>query len=302
MPLFFILAGYTYVKYSKKDIKHYSLNRVKRLLISYFIYGLLTLFYWIFIERILRNQQDIPIIKPVLNLFFASGIKDGYVYNAVLWFIPCMLLTSLVFNFIYIYMRKYITYIICVIGVLYIIYGEYYTLHQDILIRLPWEIDAVGVTMLFYGVGGLISKIGRISFNKILNLIIYVVLTLLTVFITLNNSVDMAKLIYGNGLLFFMSAIFGSIGCCCLGIILKDVKGISQILKFLGVNSMTIMCIHEPLKRIIIIIFAKIIKLNNSTVRELPLTIVIISILTMIVCLVCVALINKFLIILKSKK
>ena len=54
------------------------------------------------------------------------------------------------------------------IGVLYIIYGEYYTLHQDILIRLPWEIDAVGVTMLFYGVGGLISKIGRISFNKIL--------------------------------------------------------------------------------------------------------------------------------------
>ena len=26
MPLFFILAGYTYVKYSKKDIKHYSLN------------------------------------------------------------------------------------------------------------------------------------------------------------------------------------------------------------------------------------------------------------------------------------
>lgn len=65
---------------------------------------------------------------------------------------------------------------------------------------------------------------------------------------------------------------------------------------------MTIMCIHEPLKRIIIIIFAKIIKLNNSTVRELPLTIVIISILTMIVCLVCVALINKFLIILKSKK
>lgn len=304
MPLFFILSGYTYVKYSKKDIKHFSINRTKRLLLPYFIYGILTLSYWIFIERFLRNQMDIPILKPIINLFLATGMKDGYVYNAVLWFIPCMFLTQLIFNFMYIKLKNYVLYVsVCVISALFMIYGVYYYLHQDILIRLPWMIDVVGVTILFYGIGSLCAKNKNIFSDKIIiYIILFIILTAFTVVITLNNSANIGSLRYGNVLLFLLGAFFGSMGCCCLGSILKRVRWVSRILKFLGINSLTIMCIHEPLKRIIIVIFEKFVRFNNTTVRELPITIVIISIVTVIVCSVFVLVFNKTLDIFKSKK
>lgn len=303
MPLFFILSGYIYVKFSKKDIVNFSVNRIKRLMLPYFFWGIITLIYWIVIERFLRNQTDISLFIPILNLFLASCTSNGYVYNAVLWFIPCMLVTSLIFNLLYVKLKKYTYIIVLALGIIELIYGNFYYENSEKMFRLPYMLDVVGVTLLYYGIGALYGELNVknifVENNLIYKTLLFLVSFVITIIVTLNNSANMASIKYGNILLFLIGAVFGSIGSCCLGSMLINVKGVSDILKFLGINSLTIMCIHEPIKRIIIFCFEKFLSAVN--VREVPIFIFVITIVTVTICTIAVLLLNRVSKIIKLK-
>lgn len=94
MPLFFFISGFLFFS-SRKE--HFAVRRVKSLLTPYFVFSLLTFCYWAFLERRLRGQTGIPVFAPLLNIFIGQGGKEGYAFNVVMWFIPCMLMTQLAF-------------------------------------------------------------------------------------------------------------------------------------------------------------------------------------------------------------
>ena len=94
MPLFFFISGFLFFS-SRKE--HFAVRRVKSLLTPYFVFSLLTFCYWAFLERRLRGQTGIPVFAPLLNIFIGQGGNEGYAFNVVMWFIPCMLMTQLMF-------------------------------------------------------------------------------------------------------------------------------------------------------------------------------------------------------------
>ena len=79
---------------------------------------------------------------------------------------------------------------------------------------------------------------------------------------------DMMSSSYSNGYgAFFLIAL---VCIMCLFALLEKIRSgkIISILTWLGVNSLIIMCLHEPLKRIIIVVFSKLLGMETEAVRE----------------------------------
>ncbi|NOW21735.1 hypothetical protein [Clostridium butyricum] len=96
--------------------------------------------------------------------------------------------------------------------------------------------------------------------------------------------------VYSNYLLYFISS-FSGIACIYLFSTLINCK----ILSFLGVNSLIIMCVHEPLKRIIIKILSVITKTDLGLIRNGIISIFICTSIILLCILPLIYMFNKFL-------
>ena len=76
----------------------------------------------------------------------------------------------------------------------------------------------------------------------------------------------------------------------------------NQVLSWLGMNSLAIMLIHEPVKRIVIKVYSSIVGIPVDVVRDSILQGMIMTLLTILVLLPIILLINKFLPFLLGKK
>lgn len=79
-----------------------------------------------------------------------------------------------------------------------------------------------------------------------------------------NGVTGMASVIYGNIVLFIIAAVSGSVTVIEFAQIIKS----NTLLEFLGTNSIIIMCIHEPIRRIVIKAFSILIEVDVSTIRD----------------------------------
>lgn len=92
MALFFFVAGYTYKERSViQDIK----RRLQTIVVPYFVFGLIILLYWQFIERRFR-PSDMSFIDALVGLL--SGEAQHLDFNIHLWFLPCFFVTVILFN------------------------------------------------------------------------------------------------------------------------------------------------------------------------------------------------------------
>ena len=105
MPLFFILSGAS-MTYSKSG---FSLKKkAKSLLVPYFVFSLICFVYWAFIESRFRPMHDVAIfgdgiglnvkLQQFANIFTAINCRSAFVYNIVLWFLPCLFMAELVYS------------------------------------------------------------------------------------------------------------------------------------------------------------------------------------------------------------
>ena len=79
-----------------------------------------------------------------------------------------------------------------------------------------------------------------------------------------NGVTGMASVIYGNVVLFIIAAVSGSVAVIEIAQIIKS----NTVLEFFGINSIIIMCIHEPIRRIVIKLFSVLIRGDVSTIRD----------------------------------
>lgn len=282
MPLFFMISGFFH-----KDKNDFIKHKLHTIIIPYIFFSTLTFIYWFFIESKFRDQQ--VSLKYFFNIFIACGGEKNYPYNAPMWFLPCLFMTEVFFNFVQKFGKKYTNIIIVILGIV----GYFYP--KIFYFRMPFCLDVMMVAICFYYIGFMVrpimNQINNISLKKSFKISVgATILIVLTAFLAVfENGANMNELKYNNIFLFYFTALLGSISTMILSMNFR-----SKIIKNIGKNSLIIMCIHEPVKRVAIVVCSKLLKIDSETIRMTWEGIVIVTIVTFVTMIPIIYVVKKF--------
>lgn len=285
MPLFFFLTG---AAMSYSSVKAFNFRkRIARIVIPYLVFSILSFLYWTFIESKFRPIHDDSIYPGVLgtldiqwqqliNISLAVSFEDAFQYNVVLWYLPCLFVSIMLYVFISNSFGRFKA-----VGVFLSALFGFMLIH----LRLPWCFEIALITVPFLYVGNLLY--GYLKSRPIIGLFSF--LFSLVLILVFSPSVDMRTHQYGEWWQFYIV----SIGLIAFTISLcykVDGKEFGLI-QWFGRNSLAIMCIHEPIKRIMLVLIAKCFSVEVSVLRgsglfSLGCTILIIGALVPIVLLI----------------
>lgn len=285
MPLFFMISGYLY-KNKEKFVK----NKFKKILIPYFLFSIVSFLYWFIIERHIRSQSINP-LYAFSNIFFARGGSDNYIFNVVLWFLPCLFITETIF---WILENKFPKKRIGIIVFLSSIIGFIYP--KVIEFRLPFCIDIFFTSIVFYYIGYIFKNYIELKTKEKIknkeNIIILIGICLTIFLAIIENGANMDNLRFTYYTVFYIAATVGTYTVYLFSNKLCKFK-ISSIIEWIGKNSLYIMCIHEPIKRIVIALYSKLIKQNGDIIRQNFLQVIIITLIVTIISAIMSYFINK---------
>lgn len=263
MPLFFFLSGAALSFASNLNFSFK--KRFRRIMVPYFIFSVLSFIYWCFFELKFRSVHNIKIlpgilssidwrIQQFLNIFIAFSQKDAFLYNVVLWFLPCLFVSMLVYIVIQKTLGRHMVWGIGGLAMIPFVFPH---------IMLPWcsELALIALPFIY---------MGRYLYFKVkaLNIVVGGGIFLLLGYVIIyfiNPHVDMRIHETGDWWSFY-SIAFAFIFALC--IFSKLLVGKDKVFEWLGRNSLTIMCIHEPLKRIILVVVSRISGLEISIIRS----------------------------------
>lgn len=291
MPLFFILSGaaMTYSK-SGSGLK----KKTKTLLIPYFLFSLLCFVYWALIESKFRPLPgDITIfgerfgqslkLQQFVNIFTSINCKSAFIYNIVLWFLPCLFMAELLYSKIKSTKAEW------GIDVLCIIIG-YVTVSSSN--GWPWCLGEAVIAVPLLSIGNRfyqpLMKVFKKKTMYAVGIGVVCLLAFILMFVLQEPRTDMAHNIIPKE--FYLMAILGSLCVVILsfGIDKFAIMG-GQYFAYLGRNSLIVMCVHEPLKRIFLMVLSKVVSMPIDVIRnEIGMSIV----ATLIVVAVCIPIIE----------
>ena len=268
------------------DKPHFFKKQAKSLLLPYLSFGLLTYLYWFLIESRFRElPAGETFFSQFINLFIPTETQHC---NVVLWFLPCLFLSCIACNYINnrITSKKLKVVIamglICSVGFIENGYPFYI---GEAIHALPY----VMVGTILDG-GGNIPNINQIITKYKNYAILIALMGLLTIHysgITCNIQSNVYTPCYPIS---FTIGLLGFISIYVLAYRLKK----NIILSWLGMNSLAIMLLHEPLKRIVIKLYAIFLNCPVDVVRESLINSLVITILTLLILVPIVLFVNKY--------
>lgn len=288
MPLFFLISGYL-TKYEKNiDSKNYIKKKAKGILLPFFNFSLFWFFYWFIIERRFRNQMAAPTIKIFINIFLGTINEKYLLPNIVLWFLPCLFISEVMYYIIRkinnYYLQNVLVIILFIFGIILCKYN----------IILPFGLETAFVSIIFLLIGNYFS----VNENKIKNRK-YLVITLFIIFYTIsfmnNGDISMLGHNYGNPVLFLLGAISGSGIVYYLAKLINKNIMLSKLISFYGVNSLTIMLCHDPIKRVIAKILSIILKTSDELIRNNFFGSLLLTICILLIMIPIIIIINNYL-------
>lgn len=271
MPLFFLAAGWVYRrKEAVSDLK----RRIQTIVIPYFSFGLIVLLYWQLVERRFRSS-DMSFMDSFLGLI--SGQYDYLDFNVHLWFLPCFFITVVLFNILVnienkignnSFLGKNLAYFISVfMGVIYIVIS---------LPGLPWGIDLMFKYIVFFAAGNILAEKTieqKIQKQKNIVLVIEIITLLALNFILVCFDLT-------TGIMWFMTAFIGVAAILFVSLLI----GNNRILQYFGRISLTILCVHGPLYRILVKLISISLHMGTEIVRENFFLVTLAVTLTLAVC------------------
>ena len=296
MPLFFILCGAA-MTYSKHP---YSFERkFKSLMIPYLVFSLLCFVYWAVVESKFRPIQNVSVIlglstdfasvklQQFINIFLAVNSKSAFAYNIVLWFLPCLFVTEYIYSFIKSSKYEYVV-AACLIAPCYFVFRG----SNGLPLCLGMAVTAV--PFLALGFHTYQPFVAFLKKSKICCCIILVasVITFCSIYAIFQPHTDMAHNVIPYT--FYIMAILGSIVVITASLALAKMNWGGQI-AYLGKNSLIIMCIHEPIKRIIITLMAKITHIPSDMMRDEIIYSFICTLIVIAICIPIIEVINRYL-------
>lgn len=214
----------------------------------------------------------------------------------MLWFLPCLFVTEMLFlgTFTLVKSKRAIRHdwavaaTLATISFLSIMVMHSFGLPIDWL-RLPWALDILPFSMLFYCIGYLLSRFlmpcmqkskSKASLHVVYAVIGMAGLGLLWVFDELTGlSVNLNGASTSNPFWMLCAALLGFISSLMLCVAID-----CRLLQFLGRASLTIMCVHEPVKRVLIFVMAKILGMNIGALRANLACAMLVTVITVAIC------------------
>lgn len=266
MPLFFFLSGMLFQKEKYPSFGTFVLRRSRRLLLPYIIYSVVTWAFWA-VFRYVRHDEVDSYMMPLLQTFIAQGSGAYMVHNSALWFIPCLFLVEILYYFLS-KLGKYW----CVLGcfacaALSFVLGS--VLGDGWWFLLPWNADAALIALAFYCIGNMLAKgIGHskitasVKRNKGAWLLAWAILTIPLFWSALSfGECSMGSSSYQcSAWVFMLRAFLGCGWLVCISLLISTIsfRGRNasipvRYLKWAGINSLDIMCLHIPVKGVCMI-------------------------------------------------
>lgn len=232
MPVFFIISGMLTSVNCKTSVLKYLEKKLKSLLIPYFIFCLITIVFYILINKGITGY----IKTQILSVIIGAGVGAS-------WFLIALFIAEV----IYLILNKTINnknINIVIITLLFILglngkelYNSFY------LVTTYRALIALG----FYSLGAYTTNcLKRIDISNFIVLLMF----LFTIFLGIKNGrIDLWGLEFKNKILYVFNSLIGSLALICLfkNIFNKEIK----ILSYLGKNTLIIMSTHQILIEII---------------------------------------------------
>lgn len=273
MPLFFFISGMLFNKDKYTSFWGFLKARFFRLMIPYFIYSFVTWIVWAGF-RYFRGDEVSSYLSPLIQTFIAQGSGEFMVHNSALWFIPCLFAVEIIYFLFSRTNKEWLTLSLCLLlagigAILANIYGDAY------LYLLPWNLDAAFFALPFYGVANIIMRntthekiIGFCVRNRWLVLALVLILSSVMVFLALGyGECSMGSSSYQCGFgVFFIRAFLGCFALllfCCL-ISSMNISRFLGGIKWYGRNSLDVMCLHIPIKGVVLLAVSKLFQLTTD--------------------------------------
>ena len=266
MPLFFLLSGMLFSPEKYPSFVSFVIRRSKRLLIPYVAYSVITWCLWVAF-RCLRHDAVDSYLMPLLQTFIAQGSGAFLIHNSALWFIPCLFLVEILYFFISKLGRWWCLIVCFACSILSFILGALFK--ESYWLMLPWNADAALIALPFYCIGNDWAMLlghkravrlanEKCSLFVLVGVILFIILYWSS---TRFGECSMGSSSYGcQPWVFMLRAFVGCAFAVCLSLVLsvekistRDHLVIINYLKWAGINSLDIMCLHIPVKGICMI-------------------------------------------------
>lgn len=248
MPLFFFISG-MFFKYSDvaDGFHHFFIKKLRVRMIPYMTFGILTYLIWM-LQMLLKKygvyqgSQPVPenLLKPLVGMFYGNGFGGWLVHNTLLWFLVCLFVTELLFFYIN-KMSGNKSSAMLLILILFAFLGYADSIYSPI--RLPFSIDVAFVAIVFYGLGYVLRNGLPASWLGLFFAIVCLAVGILTSH--LNGRIDMNENHYGNGFLFYLSALSNIYFYIYLFAHVANSKYLERI-AFVGKNSLVFFLMQNP--------------------------------------------------------
>lgn len=286
MPLFFILSGYLFynIKDKNKKMSDFITEKIKSLVIPYITFNIIILLFDLLKSFITNNQ--INLLYRLIGIIFPIRNNE---YVGKTWFLIWIFLTELIYQFIStnIKDKKFIS-ILCIIS----FYTGFILIKKNI--ALPYHMDAVFVSLLFYHFGHILKE-KNIEINNKYSILFLIVIFFITTIANMciidklydtKTTIDLYEMTLSFPIIYIINSICGSL---LMMLISKHLNFsyIKKILEKVGYNSLCIYGFHTIIIQTCIKITNNIFKLQGSALYELIRSCVIVIMCLLLILPVC---------------
>ena len=241
MPLFFLISGFLMNNGKEIQLKKYYIHKIKRILIPYFFINLIDFFPRTLFPNLVNSKFDI------MRVFF-YGTK-------ITWFIYTLFMIFMIFPFLEKYILKKDRYYL--FGIILILV-DYFKVFSKIEI---FSINVVVGYLLYFYIGYIIRPIYK---NKVVNGVWNKnIIFLMFGVIFLVFSYKSFYLNYFNSIIF---ALMGILLTLNISLRIKKGNSIYDILKFIGINSLTFYLIEGFITVFYRVVLIKIIPIEQGEI------------------------------------
>ncbi|EMG28695.1 acyltransferase family protein [Listeria fleischmannii] len=203
MPLFFLITGFLFSnKNLQKNFASYSKVKLKRLILPYFIYQIISILFINGFTYLTTHQFRYSLIETIQQLFYLNGTVG---WNSPLWFLVVLFWLELLMYFI---LRCPFKIQLILVSICFLI-GGFLSSTQEVY---PMGLNVIFSSVIFY-YGGVQLKANRQFLDSkaaLITAIIGVVLLIVNMIFNPMYSTLYDNMITPNYIVFVVIALFGS--------------------------------------------------------------------------------------------
>ncbi len=244
IPLFFFLSGVVFHHKNHENFIYSFKKALKGIIKPYLLFTLGSLAIW----YIMRGLPILTIdffIEQIKYITYGNGSSNQYFYNVVLWFLPCLFATRLLFtSFLSLTQQK--KHLLALVGISAVT-GYLLSIITPEL-KLPLGLETAFSAVVFFGTGYLWnSNHGQIK-NMIhpkaarifiFSLILWIIIASINFHLS-GRQIDMRLNYFSNIFLFYPAAFLGILSSISLSHLLEE----NKFLEYLGKHSMQLFIWH----------------------------------------------------------